>query len=174
MLEWIKIFIHDLGPIKSSLDAGSAMPSFYYFLLSHFSSGNVKGIEVKRLSSFQSPFCTTIIKVIKEKWGQYFANDHFCTPLCSKRNAHCTEIEQKFQKIVSKSWFIYPIWTIGTYKLLLVGLEFTVKRSNYIKKLAVMFNFCSYPLPWLAWNTRTTMLRRNKASHCFLELNWDM
>ena len=63
--------------------------------------------------------------------------------------AQCTEIEQKFQKIVSKSWFIYPIWTIGTYKLLLVGLEFTVKRSNYIKKLAVMFNFCSYPLPWL-------------------------
>ena len=63
--------------------------------------------------------------------------------------SHCTEIEQKFQKIVSKSWFIYPIWTIGTYKLLLVGLEFTVKRSTYIKKLAVMFNFCSYPLPWL-------------------------
>ena len=61
----------------------------------------------------------------------------------------CTEIEQKFQKIVSKSWFIYPIWTIETYILLLVGLEFTVKRSNYIKKLAVMFNFCAYPLPWL-------------------------
>ena len=89
-------------------------------------------------------------------------------------NAQCTEIEQKIQKIVSKSWFIYPIWTIGTYKLLLVGLEFTVKRSTYIKKLAVMFNFCSYPLPWLGWNARTTMLRRNKASHCFLELNWDV
>ena len=61
--------------------------------------------------------------------------------------SQCIEIEQKFKKIVSKSWFIYPIWTIGTYKLLLVGLEFTVKRSTYIKKLAVMFNFCSYPLP---------------------------
>ena len=24
-------------------------------------------------------------KVIKEKWGQYFANNHFCTPLCSTR-----------------------------------------------------------------------------------------
>ena len=75
---------------------------------------------------------------------------------------------------MSKSWFTYPIWTIGTYKLLLVGLEFTVKRSNYIKKLAVMFNFCSYFLPWLGLNARTTMLRRNKASHCFLELNWDV
>ena len=64
-------------------------------------------------------------------------------------NAQCIEIELKFQKIVSKSWFIYPIWTIGTYKLPLVGLDSTVKRSNYIKKLAVMFNFCSYPLPWL-------------------------
>ena len=62
----------------------------------------------------------------------------------------CKEIKQKIQKIMSKSWFIYPIWTIGTYKLLLVGLEFTVKRSTYIKKLAVMFNFSSYPLPWLA------------------------
>ena len=27
-----------------------------------------------------------IIKVIKEKWGQYFANNHFCTHLCSKKN----------------------------------------------------------------------------------------
>ena len=26
-------------------------------------------------------------KVIKEKWGQYFANNHFCTPLCSKKMA---------------------------------------------------------------------------------------
>ena len=25
-------------------------------------------------------------KVIKEKWGQYFANNHFCTHLCSKKN----------------------------------------------------------------------------------------
>ena len=30
----------------------------------------------------------TIFKVIKEKWGQYFANDHFCTPLFSKRNGN--------------------------------------------------------------------------------------
>ena len=28
----------------------------------------------------------TFIKVIKEKWGQYFANNHFYTPLCSKKN----------------------------------------------------------------------------------------
>ena len=28
-----------------------------------------------------------INKVIKEKWGQYFANNHFCTPLCSKKMA---------------------------------------------------------------------------------------
>ena len=27
-----------------------------------------------------------ITKVIKEKWGQYFANNHFCTHLCSKKN----------------------------------------------------------------------------------------
>ena len=32
-------------------------------------------------------------KVIKEKWGQYFANDHFCTPLCSERI-----LEEKFAK----------------------------------------------------------------------------
>ena len=25
-------------------------------------------------------------KVIKEKWGQYFANNHFYTHLCSKKN----------------------------------------------------------------------------------------
>ena len=27
-----------------------------------------------------------VSKVIKEKWGQYFANNHFCTHLCSKKN----------------------------------------------------------------------------------------
>ena len=43
-----------------------------------------------------------------------------------------TEIEQKFQEIVSKSWFTYPIWTIGTYKVVLVDQESTVKTSNYI------------------------------------------
>ena len=41
-------------------------------------------------------------KVIKEKWGQYFANDHFCTPLCSKRNGNLVIkkifLEQKFAK----------------------------------------------------------------------------
>ena len=26
-----------------------------------------------------------LTKVIKEKWGQYFANNHFCTHLCSKK-----------------------------------------------------------------------------------------
>ena len=138
MLEWIKIFIHDLGPIKSSLDAGSAMPSFYYFLLSHFSSGNVKGIEVKRLSSFQSPFCTTIIKVIKEKWGQYFANDHFCTPLCSKRNGNSVIkkiFEQKFAKpsvvnLVPSIWF---------------------NEKNAIKKgrVELVFWYCPYYALWL-------------------------
>ena len=140
MLEWIKIFIHDLGPIKSSLDAGSAMPSFYYFLLSHFSSGNVKGIEVKRLSSFQSPFCTTIIKVIKEKWGQYFANDHFCTPLCSKRNGNLVIkkiLEQKFAKssvinLVPNAWF---------------------NDKNAIKKVRVelVFQYCLYNALWLCY-----------------------
>ena len=34
-------------------------------------------------------------------------------------------------KIVYKSWFIYPIWTIGTYKVVLVDQESTVKTSNY-------------------------------------------
>ena len=41
------------------------------------------------------------IKVIKEKWGQYFANDHFCTLLCSKRNGILVIknfLEQKFAK----------------------------------------------------------------------------
>ena len=41
----------------------------------------------------------SIGKVIKEKWGQYFANDHFCTPLCSKRNGNIgikNFLEQKF------------------------------------------------------------------------------
>ena len=40
-------------------------------------------------------------KVIKEKWGQYFASDHFCTPLCSKRNGNLVIkkfLEQKFAK----------------------------------------------------------------------------
>ena len=40
-------------------------------------------------------------KVIKEKWGQYFANDHFCTPLFSKRNGNLVIkkiFEQKFAK----------------------------------------------------------------------------
>ena len=40
-------------------------------------------------------------KVIKEKWGQYFANDHFCTPLCSKKNGNLVIknfLEQKFAK----------------------------------------------------------------------------
>ena len=39
------------------------------------------------------------IKVIKEKWGQYFAIDHFCTPLCSKRKSNLVIkifLEQKF------------------------------------------------------------------------------
>ena len=43
----------------------------------------------------------TIFKVIKEKWGQYFANDHFCTPLCSKRNGNSVIkkfLEEKFAK----------------------------------------------------------------------------
>ena len=42
-----------------------------------------------------------LIKVIKEKWGQYFANDHFCTLLCSKRNGNLAIkkiLEQKFAK----------------------------------------------------------------------------
>ena len=41
------------------------------------------------------------IKVIKEKWGQYFAIDHFCTPLCSKINGDIVTkkfLEQKFAK----------------------------------------------------------------------------
>ena len=40
-------------------------------------------------------------KVIKEKWGQYFAIDHFCTPLCSNRNGNIVIkkiLEQKFAK----------------------------------------------------------------------------
>ena len=45
---------------------------------------------------------------------------------------HCTDSAQNQQKIVSKSWFNYPIWTIGTYKVVLVDQESTVKTSNYI------------------------------------------
>ena len=40
-------------------------------------------------------------KVIKEKWGQYLAIDHFCTPLCSKRNGNIVIkkiLEQKYAK----------------------------------------------------------------------------
>ena len=40
-------------------------------------------------------------KVIKEKWGQYFASDHFCTHLCSKRYGNSVTkifLEQKFAK----------------------------------------------------------------------------
>ena len=50
--------------------------------------------QVRNISS-----STSTIKVIKEKWGQYFANDHFCTPLCSKRNSNLVIkifLEQKF------------------------------------------------------------------------------
>ena len=46
--------------------------------------------------------------------------------------AHCTDSAQNQQKIVSKSWFTYPIWTIGTYKVVLVDQESTVKTSNHI------------------------------------------
>ena len=46
--------------------------------------------------------------------------------------SHCTDSAQNQQKIVSKSWFTYPIWTIGTYKVVLVDQESTVKTSNYI------------------------------------------
>ena len=41
------------------------------------------------------------VKVMKEKWGQYFAIDHFCMPLCSKRNGNIVIkkiLEQKFAK----------------------------------------------------------------------------
>ena len=40
-------------------------------------------------------------KVMKEKWGQYFANNHFCTPLCSKKNGSLgikLFLKQKFAK----------------------------------------------------------------------------
>ena len=55
----------------------------------------------------------SIIKVIKEKWGQYFAIDHFCTPLCSKWNGNIVIkkiLEQKFAKssvvnLVPNAWF---------------------------------------------------------------------
>ena len=43
----------------------------------------------------------TLSKVIKEKWGQYFKINHFCTPLCSKRSANIVIknfLEQKFAK----------------------------------------------------------------------------
>ena len=42
-------------------------------------------LACSNLSWPQSRQCSTT-KVIKEKWGQYFANDHFCTHLCSKKN----------------------------------------------------------------------------------------
>ena len=51
------------------------------------------------LQSYNLQVCT--IKVIKEKWGQYFANHHFCTPLCSKRNGNLAIknfLEPKFAK----------------------------------------------------------------------------
>ena len=50
---------------------------------------------------FTRKYKYTTIKVIKEKWGQYFVIDHFCTPLCSKRNGILVIkkiLEQKFAK----------------------------------------------------------------------------
>ena len=63
------------------------------------------------LQSYNLQVCT--IKVIKEKWGQYFANHHFCTPLCSKRNGNLgikKFLEQKFANsslinLAPNTWF---------------------------------------------------------------------
>ena len=77
-------------------------------------------------------------KVIKEKWGQYFAIDHFCTPLCSKRNGNIVIkkfLEQKFAKssvinLVPNAWF---------------------NDKNAIKKVRVelVFRYCLYYALWL-------------------------
>ena len=37
-------------------------------------------------------------------------------PWLKNTSAHCPDSAQNQQKIMSKSWFTYPIWTIGTYK----------------------------------------------------------
>ena len=83
-------------------------------------------------------FLSSRIKVIKEKWGQYFAIDHFYTPLCSNRNGHIVIkkfLEQKFAKssvinLVPNAWF---------------------NDKNAIKKVRVelVFRYCLYYALWL-------------------------
>ena len=92
-------------------------------------------------------------KVIREKWGQYFANDHFCTPLCSKRNGNSVIkkfFEQKFAKpsvvnLVPSIWF---------------------NEKNAIKKVRVelAFWYCPYYALWLWYNANLL---------CFLISNAD-
>ena len=53
-----------------------------------------------------------MIKVIKEKWGQYFANDHFCTPLCSKRNGNLV-IKKILEQKLGKSSLLNLVPNIG-------------------------------------------------------------
>ena len=83
-------------------------------------------------------------KVIKEKWGQYFKIDHFCTPLCSKRSANIVIknfLEQKFAKssvinLVPNAWF---------------------NDKNAIKKVRVelVFRYCLYYALWLWLQAKT-------------------
>ena len=75
-----------------------------FFLITDFFIWNKANSQqhtshLSNLPKFRENEPTYIIKVIKEKWGQYFSNDHFCTPLCSKRNGNLVIknfLEQKF------------------------------------------------------------------------------
>ena len=60
-----------------------------YFVLSYSNAYIVPYTQFQRnknkINNSVKNVHTSICKVIKEKWGQYFANNHFCTPLCSKK-----------------------------------------------------------------------------------------
>ena len=109
------------------------------------------GLNLVRLSYLQVQYCKGFsffiqtqascnTKVIKEKWGQYFAIDHFYTPLCSNRNGHIVIknfLEQKFAKssvinLVPNAWF---------------------NGKNAIKKVRVelVFQYCLYYALWLCF-----------------------
>ena len=76
--------------------------------------------------------------VIKEKWGQYFANNHFCTPLCSKRNGNLV-IKKILEQKLGKSSLLNLVPNIG------------FNERNAIKKVRVelVFLYCPYYASWL-------------------------
>ena len=97
----------------------------------------------------------TLIKVIKEKWGQYFANYHFCTPLCSKRNGNLA-IKNFLEQIFAKS------------SLINLAPNTWFNEKNAIKKgcAELVFWYCPYYALWL-W-----MRYKNKTPHLIYSFNF--